>query len=347
MTSTTSAPPRPPGSPIKTRTGSAAGVLALLFAVAAVGVLSLMVGSRTIAPGTVLDVLFDPNGGEVSGIVHGLRVPRTVLTLLVGLSLGVAGALMQGYTRNPLADPGLLGITAGASFAVVLGIFAFGITGVFGYTWMALIGAGLGAAAVFGLGSSRGGPSPLTLVLAGSAISALLGALTTTIVVRDANTLDEYRFWVVGSASGRGLDVAAQVAPFMALGLLLGACCIPALNLLQLGEDVASALGLHTTRGKVVGITAVMLLTGAATAACGPTAFVGLVVPHAARFFAGVDYRWLVPYAGLFGALLVTLADIAGRVLARPGELQVGIVMALIGGPVFVALVRRSRMVRL
>jgi iron complex transport system permease protein len=333
--------PRPP------RQGSLRGIVLLTLALSAAGVLGLMVGSRAIGPGAVLSALFDPDGGEISTIVHELRLPRTVLAIIVGVALGVGGALMQGHTRNPLADPGLLGVTAGASFAVVLGIFVFGVTSLTGYAWFSLAGAGLAAAAVFAIGSTRGGPSPVTLVLAGAAVSALLLSLTQAIVLRDMETLDDFRFWNVGSTAGRDFDVVVQVAPFILVGLLLAAISAPSLNLLQLGDDVARSLGMHPTRHKVLGITTVMLLTGAAVAACGPIAFVGLVVPHVARFYAGVDYRWLLPYAALTGGLLMVLADVIGRVVVRPGELQVGIVMALVGGPVFIYLVRRTRMVSL
>jgi iron complex transport system permease protein len=283
----------------------------------------------------------------VSTIVHGLRVPRTVLAIAVGAALGVAGALMQGHTRNPLADPGLLGVSAGAAFAVVVGIYLFDVTSASGYAWFALAGAGLAATAVFVIGSSRGGPSPVSLVLAGVAVTALLDVFTQAIVLRSADTLNAYRFWAVGSVAGREIEVFWQVLPFLLAGLLLAGIGSSTLNLLQLGDDVARSLGLHPMRQKVIGVAAVMLLTGAATAACGPIAFVGLVVPHVARWLCGVDYRWVIPYSGLVGALLLLVADMIGRVVVRPGELQVGIVMALIGGPVLIVLVRRTRMVRL
>jgi iron-siderophore transport system permease protein len=320
---------------------------ALGLALVAAGLLSLALGSRALPLGTVVDVLLHDDGSEAATIVHTLRVPRTVLAITVGLALGVAGALMQGHTRNPLADPGLLGVEAGASCAVVIAIYAVGIDDLSGYAWFALAGAGLAAAAVFAIGSSRGGPDPVSLVLAGAAVSALLLSVTQAIVVRDATTLDAYRFWVVGSAAGRDLSVFWQVLPFVALGLLLAAASTPGLNLLQLGDDVAASLGLTPWRQKALGVAAVMLLTGAATAACGPIGFVGLVVPHLARRIGGVDYRWVVPYSGLLGGLLVTLTDVVGRVVVRPAELQVGIVMALIGGPAFVLLVRRTRAVRI
>lgn len=329
------------------RSGSLRGLLVLAVLLVVVALLSLAIGSRAISLTTVVDVLFDPDGSDASTIVHELRIPRTVLAIAVGIALGIAGALMQGHTRNPLADPGLLGVEAGAAFAVVLGIYVFGVTDLTGYAWFSLIGAGLAAAAVFAIGSTRGGPDPVSLVLAGMAISALLFALAQVFVLRDLDTLDAYRFWAVGSVSSRGMEVFWQVLPFIVVGLLLAAMSASTLNLLQLGDDVAASLGMHPMRAKVVGVLGVMMLTGAATAACGPIAFVGLVVPHVARFFSGVDYRWVIPYSGFIGALLLLSADIVGRVIVRPGELQVGIVMALIGGPVFIALVRRTRVVRI
>jgi len=336
-----------PWAPPSVRRGSARVLALLVLALAAMALLSLALGSRAIPLGTVIDVLFRDDGSEAATIVHALRVPRTVLAVAVGIALGVAGALMQGHTRNPLADPGLLGVEAGASCAVVLAIYTLHIDSLAGYAWFALAGAGIASAAVFAIGTTRGGPDPISLVLAGAAVSALLAAVTQAIVVRDAQTLDAYRFWVVGSTSGRSLSVFWEVLPFIALGLLLAAMSTPGLNLLQLGDDVAASLGLSPWRQKALGVAAVMLLTGAATAACGPVAFVGLVVPHLARRVGGVDYRWLVPYSGLLGGLLVTGADIVGRLVVKPAELQVGIVMALLGGPAFVLLVRRMRMVRI
>lgn len=347
MTTTLPAPaPTAPARP-STRQGSVRGLLVLGVLLGLGTLLSLMVGSRNLPVSTVVDVLFSPDGSDASTIIHELRIPRTALALLVGIALGIAGALMQGHTRNPLADPGLLGVEAGAALAVVLGIYLFGVTSLTGYAWFSIVGAGLAATAVFAIGSTRGGPNPVSLVLAGSAVTALLGSVTQAIVLRDQNTLDAYRFWAVGSVNGRGMDVLWEVLPFIGVGLALAAMSATTLNLLQLGDDVASSLGLHPVRHKVVGVLGVMLLTGGATAACGPIVFVGLVVPHVARFFAGVDYRWIIPYSGLIGALALIIADVIGRVVVRPGELQVGIVMAVVGGPMFIALVRRTRMVKL
>lgn len=347
MTTTADAPVSAPPQPRPARRGSARGLVVLTVVLVVAALLSLVVGSRLIPVGTVVDVLVRPDGSDASTIVHGLRIPRTVLAIAVGAALGIAGALMQGHTRNPLADPGLLGVEAGATFAVVLGIYAFGVTELSQYAWFSLVGAGIAAAAVFAIGSTKGGPDPVSLILAGMAVSAILMSLTQMLVLRDADTLDAYRFWAVGSVTGRGMEVFWQVLPFIVVGLLLAGLSASKLNLLQLGDDVASSLGLHPMRAKVIGVLGVMMLTGAATAACGPIAFVGLVVPHVARFFSGVDYRWVIPYSGFIGALLMLLADIVGRVVVRPAELQVGIVMALVGGPVFIFLVRRFRMVRI
>ena len=348
MTSTVPHPVAPTSPQLpQLRRGSVRGLVVLAVLLVLAGLVSLAVGSRPISLGTVIDVLFDPDGSDASTIVHDLRIPRTVLAIAVGISLGIAGALMQGHTRNPLADPGLLGVQAGAAFAVVIGIYVFNVQDLTGYAWFSLAGAGLAAAAVFAIGSTKGGPDPVSLVLAGTAVSALLASLTQTVILRDVDTLDAYRFWAVGSVAGRGMDVFWQVLPFMVVGLLLAALSASTLNLLQLGDDVAVSLGMHPMRHKIIGVLGVMMLTGAATAACGPIVFVGLVVPHVARHFAGVDYRWVIPYSGLIGGLLVVIADVIGRVVVRPGELQVGIVMAVVGGPVFIYLVRRTRMVRI
>jgi len=347
----TTTAPTPVGVPSPTlprvRRGSVRGLLVLSALLVLAGLLSLAIGSRTIPLGTVIDVLLHPDGSDASTIVHDLRIPRTILAIAVGLALGVAGTLMQGHTRNPLADPGLLGVEAGASFAVVIGIYVFGVTELTGYAWFALVGAGLASVAVFAIGSTRGGPDPVSLVLAGTAVSALLLSLTQVVILRDIDTLDAYRFWAVGSVSGRGMDVFWEVLPFLVVGVLLAAISAAKLNLIQLGDDVAISLGLHPMRHKIIGVLAVMMLTGAATAACGPVGFVGLVVPHVARFFAGVDYRWVMPYSALIGGIFLVGADVIGGVVVRPAELQVGIVMALVGGPAFIVLVRRSRVVRI
>jgi len=312
------------------------GLLALLgLAVLA----SLAVGAKEIPVDAVWSALWSPTGTENDIVVRSLRMPRTVLGIGVGIALGIAGALMQGHTRNPLADPGLLGVSAGAAFLVVLGIYAFGISSLYGYVWFAFAGAFAASVVVFVLGSvGPTGATPVTLALAGVAVSALLGAFTSALVLADTQTLDQFRFWAVGSLAGRDASIAAQVLPFLLIGLLLAALNAPGLNLLSLGEDVARALGVNLTLTRWTGLVAITLLTGAAVAACGPIGFFGLVVPHVCRAFTGPDHRWLLPASGLAGAVLLLAADVVGRVVVRPGELQVGIVLAL---------VRRRRLVQL
>jgi iron complex transport system permease protein len=351
VTAATAARPRGPAAaaPRPARSRRLIGLLALLALTLAACLASIAVGTRSIGLGEVWRSLLDSGlAGEEAVIIRQLRVPRTVLGLLVGMALGVAGALMQGHTRNPLGDPGLLGVTAGASLAVVLAIAWLGVGTPSGYVWFAFAGALAGTVAVYLIGSAgRGGATPVTLALAGAALSALLYGLVRAVLVTDQQTLDSFRFWVVGALAGRGPEVAWQVGPFIAAGLLLAVVNSPALNLLGLGEDVARGLGQRIWLARAVGLAAITLLAGAATAACGPIAFVGLVVPHAVRAFTGPDHRWLIPCSALAGAVLLLAADVIGRIVARPGELQVGIVLALVGAPFFIALVRRRKTARL
>jgi iron complex transport system permease protein len=322
------------------------GLGLLLVGLGACALASIAIGAKPIPLDGVWHALATPTGTEDDIVVRSLRIPRTVLGMMAGGALGLAGALIQGHTRNPLADPGLLGITTGAGFFVVIGIYLFDVANLYGYVWFAFAGALVASVAVFLLGSvGRGGPTPVTLALAGAAVSALLAALTSAVILIDVQTLDAYRFWAAGSLAGRDAQVAGQVQWFLLAGALLGFAGAPALNALALGDDVARSLGHSVRRTRVLGIVAITLLAGAATAACGPIAFVGLVVPHIVRAFTGPDYRWLLPASTLAGGALLLLADVIGRVVVRPGELQVGIVLALIGGPFFVWLVRRRKMV--
>ncbi|MCP2289828.1 iron complex transport system permease protein [Nocardia amikacinitolerans] len=331
-------------------------LFALLFLAA---VASIALGSRSLSPCTVYDAVRDAltcQGGPFScpaqtaeeQIVRSLRLPRTALAVLTGIALGVTGALIQGYTRNPLADTSLLGLNSGAAFLAALSMYLFGFTLAEQYIWFAFAGALLTGLAVFGFSSIGGGKaSPLSLVLAGAALTAFLQAMTNAIVLLDPAALDTYRFWVVGAVAGRDAQVFWQVLPFLALGLLLAVVAAPGLNLLTLGDEVARGLGVHVGRSRALGLTAVVLLCGGATAAVGPIAFLGLIVPHAARLFTGPDFRWLIPYSGLLGALLLLVADVAGRLVARPGELQAGVMLAVVGAPFFIALVRRRKLVNL
>lgn len=317
-------------------------LMAILVITAAV---SLAVGARALSPAEVWHGLFaapeaDQRLTEIRLIVRTVRVPRTVLAVVAGIALGVGGALIQGHTRNPIADTGLLGVNAGASFAVVSAITLFGLTNPFQYVWFAFLGAAVAGVVVFGLSSlGRGAGNPLTLALAGQGVAVFLAAMTTAIALTDQAALNALRFWNAGSVAGVGFGVIWPVTAFIAVGLVLALSTLPAINLLNLGDDVARGLGVNIALSRTVGILAITLLAGAATAACGPIAFLGLMVAHVARYLTGPDYRWLVPYAGLLGAIVLLVCDIVGRLVVRPGELDAGVVVALLGAPFFAALV--------
>jgi iron complex transport system permease protein len=330
------------------RSRRAAGLVLAAGLLAFVVLASLAFGAKSIPFGTVVRAFTHFDGSTDHLVVRELRVPRTLVGLLVGAALGVAGALMQAVTRNPLADPGVLGVSAGASLAVVVAIYVFGLTSLSAYVWFALVGAAVASVVVYSLGSlGRGGATPVRLALAGAALSASLGGLTSAVVLLDRRTLDQYRFWIVGSLGGRDESVLASVAPFLFTGLALAVGLSRSLNALALGDDTARALGARVARTRFLSAIAVMLLAGAATAAVGPIAFVGLTVPHMARSLCGPDQRWLVAYSVVLGPALLLGCDVLGRLVVRPAELQVGIMTALVGGPVFVFLVRRARVAKL
>lgn len=248
---------------------------------------------------------------------------------------------MQGLTRNPLADPGLLGIQAGAAFAVVGAVFFFRISALSTYAIFAFVGGGLTAGIVYALGSAgHGGPTPLKITIAGAAVSALISSLTTAMLLFNQRTLEEVRFWLVGSVAGRDFNLISQALPYLVVGLALALILGRQITTLTLGDDVAQGLGQNTTWIKLLSAIAVVLLAGASVALAGPIGFVGLVIPHVVRFFVGVDYRWILPYSMLLGGAFLVGSDVIGRVIARPSELAVGVMTALIGGPVFIALIR-------
>jgi len=322
----------------------AAAVLGLLL----IGLLVLTgvaVGSRTIPLPTVWHAVWHRDLSPDSIVVWQLRMPRTLLALLVGACLGVAGAIMQALTRNPLAEPGILGVNAGAALAVVIAVSGFGISGFSGYVWFACAGAAAAATVVWAVdrraGPARAGASGerTQLLLAGLALSACLHACTGVITMFDQDAFDSYRFWVVGSLSGRDQGVLLALTPFAVTGLVLALLLGPALNALALGDETATALGLRVPLVRVTGFLVLTLLCGAATAAAGPIAFVGLVVPHAVRLITGPDQRRIIVLSVIAGAALVLAADIVGRVIARPGEVEAGIVTAFVGAPVLLRLV--------
>ncbi|MCX4679845.1 iron chelate uptake ABC transporter family permease subunit [Streptomyces sp. NBC_01433] len=324
------------------------GLIAALGALVLVGLLSVWVGTRGIPFTSTWSVLWNPDGSETSIIIHDYRIPRTLLGLLVGIALGLSGALMQALTRNPLADPGLLGISLGASAGVVVAIAFLGMGSVLGYVWFAFIGAAVASVVVYLLGASgRKVATPDRLVVAGAALTAVLYAFNSAVLLLNPRAFDQFRFWTVGSLSGRYYDVIQVILPFVAVGLLIALGLAPSLNALGLGDEVGRALGLNVGRTRALGAVAVMLLCGAATAAAGPIGFVGLAVPHVARFVVGPDQRWVLAYSMLLAPILLIGADVLGRVLGSPGEVQVGIITAFLGAPLFIALCRRRKLVML
>jgi iron complex transport system permease protein len=325
------------------------GLAGLVIALALVCLLSVAVGARAIPLGHVLDAFthYDADNTE-DLIIATLRVPRTLVGLLVGVALGLSGAVMQGVARNPLADPGLLGVNEGAALFVVIAIAFLGVTTTLGYIGFAFVGAAVVSTIVYGIGSmGREGATPVKLALAGAAVSAALGSITTAILLTDLAAFDQFRFWAVGSLAGRGYDTIGAVAPFIVAGTILALCTGRVLNALALGDDVARALGQKVWLARLLSAAAVVVLCGAATAAAGPIGFIGLTVPHVARLITGPDYRWILPYSMLLAPILLIGSDVVGRVIARPGEVQVGIVTALIGAPFFIALVRRRKLAEL
>ena len=326
-----------------------AGLLALACALAAIAMLSLAIGARAIPLEHVWAALtvFDPNSTE-HRIIWDLRLPRTIVGLFVGAALGLSGAVLQGATRNPLADPSILGINAGAALAVVLGVAFLGMTQLSAYVWLAFFGSGLTMLVVYSVASlGREGATPVKLALAGAAITAVLQSVINGILLTSPRTLDEVRFWQVGSLSGRDIDIVLQVAPFLILGMVLALASARLLDGLSMGDDVARALGQRIGLSRSLAGLAAVILAGGATAAAGPIAFVGLTVPHVARAITGPGYRWILPYSMVMAPILLLGADVLGRIIAPPGEVQVGIVTAFLGAPFFIALVRRRRLAAL
>lgn len=336
-------------APAVKRTGSRGLKLAIASIVLVLAALaSLAIGARPISVETLFQALtqFDPANGDHAVVLS--RVPRTIIGLLAGAALGLAGAAMQGVARNPLADPGILGVNSGAALAVVIGIFVFGVTNFTGYIWFAFLGAAAAAVLVYAIASlGRDGATPVKLALAGAALSAGMVSLLNAVLVSSQQTFDTFRFWQVGSVSGRGWEVIVPVLPFMAFGFLLTLITGKVLNSLSLGDDIARGLGQNVAVARAITALGVVVLCGAATAAAGPIGFVGLVIPHVVRAFTGPDYRWILPFSMILAPVLLLVADIVGRIILPPGEVQVGIVTAIIGAPVFIWLVRRRKLAQL
>lgn len=273
-----------------------------------------------------------------------MRIPRTLLAVIAGAALGLSGAIMQGVTRNPLADPGILGVNIGASFFVVVGLAWFGMNQLQSYVWMAILGSAVTAVFVYTIGSmGRGGATPLKLALAGAATSAALSCFTIAVVLPRNDIAGGARSWQIGGVGGATFEAITMVLPFLVIGLLFSVLTARKLNSLALGDDLAAGLGENVVWARATAGLGAILLCGATTAICGPIGFVGLVIPHFCRLLVGVDHRWLLPFSALSGASLLVLADIVGRIISRPSELSVGVVTAFIGAPFFIWIVRRQR----
>lgn len=329
--------------------GLGVGVLVLAGVLAVVAFVSITIGARGVGLGTIWTAFtdYDPSSAEQT-VIRELRVPRTLLGLLVGAALGLAGALLQGVTRNPLADPGIMGINMGAAAGIVVAVMVFDGISQAASVWVGFAGAGIAVVVVYGVASfGREGATPVKLALAGAAVSASLYSVTTGVTMTNLDALNQLRFWQVGSLSGRYLPVLEQTYPFLVAGIVVAMLLGRSLNGLALGDDLAVALGQRVVRTRVVIFVTVALLGGAATAACGPIVFVGLIVPHIARALCGPDYRWILPYTLLLSPAILLSADVLGRVLVSPSELQVGVVLGVLGAPAFIALVRYKNLAQL
>lgn len=350
MPAETTAPARPekpsvapPRRRTSTRTLAVLGALLLLLAAV---LLSLAIGSRSLPVSVVVDALRHDDGSTAASVIWDVRVPRTLAGIAAGAALGVAGALIQALTRNPLADPGLLGVNAGAATGVVLSLTVLGVTSLWASVWFAMAGAVVAGLLVYSLASGgRGGATPERLALGGAVIAAVFTGVGQTLMLLDAQALDELRFWSVGSLARAGSDTLTTITPFVVVGLVLALGLVRPLNAMALGDDAARSLGAPLQRTRFLGLLAVTLLCGAATSAVGPLVFVGLAVPHVARMIVGADQRWTVPLSLLLAPALLLFADVLGRVAVRPDELDAGVVTAVVGAPVFIALVRHRRVV--
>lgn len=320
-----------------------AGLLLLLVVLFALVLMSIIVGSRSVGPSDILAAL----GGSTDGFDQAAvatRLPRTALAALAGAALAVSGAVMQGVTRNPLADPGILGINMGASLAVVVGMVFFGLAAATSFVWVAIIGAGITAVFVYAVGSlGRGGATPLKLALAGAATSAALISFVSAVALPRNNFAEGIRSWQIGGVGGAVFDRIWMIIPFLLVGFGICLLSARALNSLALGDDLAAGLGERVALTRGIAAVGAVLLCGAITAVTGPIGFVGLVVPHVCRLLVGVDHRWLLSFSALGGAILLIFADILGRVVARPAEIDVGIITALVGAPFFIYIVRRQK----
>jgi len=339
----------------KSRSRKLAVLLILAVSLLLVALASVAIGARGITLGTVFEALghldqigkpgVDPSGDWA---VVQTRVPRTVAGILVGACLGLAGTAMQGVARNPLADPGILGVNAGAALSVIVAVVLFGVGTASGYVWFAFVGAAAAAVVVYVVASlGREGATPVKLALAGAAISAGLASLLQALLITNQGALNAFRNWQVGSVAGKNWDQVLAVLPFMLVGIGIVLFTGRWLNGLALGDDLARGLGQNPALARGVTAVGIVLLCGAATALAGPVGFIGLVVPHLLRALIGTDYRWLLPYSVLTAPIILVSADVVGRVILLPGEVAAGVISVFVGAPVFIWLVRKRKAVSL
>jgi iron complex transport system permease protein len=318
------------------------GLLVAIVLLALTCVASLAIGTENVSVATVWHAVTDYRDIGDQWIVYELRIPRTVLALLVGLALGLSGTLIQSVGRNPLADTEILGINSGAALFIVSAIAFGGMTGIWTYIWFGFAGALFAMALVYLVGmTGRATVTPVRVLLAGVAVGAVMDGVGFAVRLHSPRAFDNMRFWDAGALDGRPLGVAAAIAPFIAVGALLCIVVSRSLNVTALGDDLAKSMGGNVVRIQVLSLVAVTLLAGAATAGAGPIGFVGLMVPHAVRRFTGPDWRWILAYATVVAPILLMAADIVGRVVIRPAELPAGIVTAFLGAPVLIWLVRK------
>lgn len=319
------------------------GLVVALVLLLVLLVLSVMIGSTSIAPSVVWDALFHSSADIDQFAIRDFRLPRTIVGLVVGIALGLSGALIQALTRNPLADPGVLGVHAGASFAVTVAVGLLGVREAQGYMWFAFAGALVVTLMVLALGSTRQGRSPVVMVLAGVCVGAVLGGVREALQLTNPDAFDAMRSWNAGSIAGRPLEVVWPILPFLAAALILTFALSGPLNAMALGDELAAAQGVRLGRTRLLAVLALTLLAGGATAIAGPIIFVGLMVPHVARWIVGPHQRWIFAYSMLLAPCLLLASDILGRIVMRPGEIPVGIVTAFVGAPVLIVLARRKK----
>ncbi|KAA0563260.1 FecCD family ABC transporter permease [Rossellomorea aquimaris] len=314
----------------------------ILILIVCIGI-SIVYGYTDTSWRITLEAFTNPDGSTEHIVLQTIRLPRALIAATVGASLAISGVLMQTLTKNPLASPGIFGINAGGAFMVVVAVTLFGVTNLQSFTWLAFLGAGLAAVGVYVISSvGNNGLTPMKLTLAGAAITAMFSSFTQGLLVLNEAALEQVLFWLAGSVQGRSLAILTGVFPYIVVGWILALMLAGKMNILAMGEDVAKGLGLKTALIKFIALLVVVLLAGGSVAIAGPIGFIGIIIPHLARKIIGVDHRWLIPYSGLLGAILLLAADIGARYIIMPQEVPVGVMTAIIGAPFFVYVARKG-----